>query len=174
MGLFPDLMVLWHRNNVPGFVANVTFSKIKLIIGIRGCQTVSSKSFFSCILLWIEQKQIVLLLPSLPFLLSTLREGSWGHKPGSDIINVWFHIFIKCITLIKSIKEASKRETREKWGYSLIRVLNNGQHQRVMMFTDVWNPQGRSKFNFISGELNICLVMMFFYHFQGWGDLESI
>lgn len=34
-----------------------------------------------------------------------------------------FYISEKCITLIKSIEEGSKRETREKWGY-WVEVLN--------------------------------------------------
>lgn len=42
------------------------------------------------------------------------------------------------------------------------------------MSKEVWDAQGAPKFNFLSGELNICLVVMFFYYFQGWADIENI
>lgn len=42
------------------------------------------------------------------------------------------------------------------------------------MSKEVWDAQGAPKFNFLSGELNICLVVTFFYYFQGWADIENI
>lgn len=45
-------------------------------------------------------------------------EGKLRPQPGSDVINcLASYLPIKCITLIKSIKEVNKREAGEKWCY---------------------------------------------------------
>lgn len=64
---------------------------------------------------WTEENGT--LLP--PLLLQLPLYEREAEDPNQEMTSssAWFHISIKYITWIKSTKQTSKRDTREKWGY---------------------------------------------------------
>lgn len=102
------------QNNKPGFKLDVI--KKKKIKKMR-CQTLSRKIFFLGLQHHELNRSRSNPLISSPSYFHRIK-GKLRLQSGSDIIErqAWYCL-IKCITLIKSIKETNKRQTVEKWGY---------------------------------------------------------
>lgn len=82
----PNWWFYGTQNNVPGFEVNVTFKKIKIIIGIRRCQTLAKQVFTQrhTTANWTESNYTSFSLCPSSF---PLYEGeAEAPKPGRDII----------------------------------------------------------------------------------------